>query len=139
MAEVERFQALSQEKELLNERWDEQNSLLVESHERVIAELTEDYESKLADEALKMEQLQTEKAELEREFEEIKRQLEEDADRWGGGGGSTYGIMEQHCCQHARAVSAHTIHQQAVLLPACRANSAHQYSCARTAHPVYFP
>jgi hypothetical protein len=25
-------------------RWDEQNALLVESHERVIAELTEEYE-----------------------------------------------------------------------------------------------
>ncbi len=62
-------------------RWDEQNSLLVESHERVIAELTEDYEAKLAEEALKIEQLQQEKTELEREFEEIKRQLEEDADR----------------------------------------------------------
>jgi hypothetical protein len=48
MAEVERFQQLAQEKEALNERWDEQNSLLVESHERVIAELTEDYEAKLA-------------------------------------------------------------------------------------------
>ena len=62
-------------------RWDEQNSLLVESHERVIAELTEDYEAKLAEESLKIEQLQQEKGELEREFEEIKRQLEEDADR----------------------------------------------------------
>jgi Tfp pilus assembly protein PilO len=65
----------------LDPRWDEQNSLLVESHERVIAELTEDYEAKLAEESLKIEQLQQEKAELEREFEEIKRQLEEDADR----------------------------------------------------------
>ena len=36
MTEVERYQQLLQEKELLNERWDEQNSLLVESHERVI-------------------------------------------------------------------------------------------------------
>ena len=62
-------------------RWDEQNSLLVESHERVIAELTEDYEAKLAEESLKIEQLQQEKGELEREFEEIKRQREEDADR----------------------------------------------------------
>lgn len=26
-------------------RWDEQNALLVESHERVIAELTEEYEA----------------------------------------------------------------------------------------------
>lgn len=42
-------------------RWDEQNSLLVESHERVIAELTEDYEAKLAEEALKIEALQAEK------------------------------------------------------------------------------
>lgn len=31
-------------------RWDEQNALLVESHERVIAELTEEYEAKLAEE-----------------------------------------------------------------------------------------
>lgn len=56
--------------------------MLVESHERVIAELTEDYEAKLAEESLKIEQLQQEKGELEREFEEIKRQLEEDADRY---------------------------------------------------------
>lgn len=48
MAEVERYTQLNSEKELLNERWDEQNSLLVESHERVIAELTDDYEAKLA-------------------------------------------------------------------------------------------
>ena len=47
----------------------------------MIAELTEDYEAKLAEESLKIEQLQQEKGELEREFEEIKRQLEEDADR----------------------------------------------------------
>lgn len=57
----------------------------MESHERVIAELTEDYESKLAEEALKIESLQQDKTELEREFEEIKRQLEEDADRQGPG------------------------------------------------------
>ena len=41
MSEVERYHQLQQEKEMLNERWDEQNSLLVESHERVIQELTE--------------------------------------------------------------------------------------------------
>lgn len=45
---MERYQQLVHEKELLNERWDEQNSLLVESHERVIAELTDDYENKLS-------------------------------------------------------------------------------------------
>ncbi len=42
-------------------RWDEQNALLVESHERVISELTEDYEAKLAEEALKLETLRQEK------------------------------------------------------------------------------
>ena len=31
-----RYQQLMEEKELLNERWDEQNSLLVESHERLV-------------------------------------------------------------------------------------------------------
>lgn len=56
-------------------RWDEQNSLLVESHERVIAELTEDYEAKLAEEALKIEALQAEK---------VRRQ-----------GGGTYSQMTQ--------------------------------------------
>jgi cilia- and flagella-associated protein 57 len=40
MAEMERFNKLVEEKEALNERWDEQNSLLVESHERLIQELT---------------------------------------------------------------------------------------------------
>lgn len=47
MAEVERYQELTREKELLNEKWDEQNSLLVEQHERVIAEVTDEYEMKL--------------------------------------------------------------------------------------------
>lgn len=62
-------------------RWDEQNALLVESHERVIQELTEEYETKLHDEHMNLQGLQQEREELEREFEEIKRQLEEDADR----------------------------------------------------------
>ena len=47
MGEVERYQELAREKELLTERWDQQNSLLVESHERVIQELTQEFEQKL--------------------------------------------------------------------------------------------
>lgn len=53
----------------------------MESHERVIQELTEEYETKLHDEHMNLQGLQQEREELEREFEEIKRQLEEDADR----------------------------------------------------------
>ena len=37
---------------MLNERWDEQNSLLVESHERVIQELTGEYHEKLQEEQM---------------------------------------------------------------------------------------
>ena len=81
MGEVERYHALQQEKELLNERWDEQNALLVESHERVILELTEEYEEKLQEEQVSLHTVQQEKSEAAREFEETKRQLEEDADR----------------------------------------------------------
>ena len=47
MGEVERYQELAREKELLTERWDQQNSLLVESHERVVQELTQEFEQKL--------------------------------------------------------------------------------------------
>ena len=35
---------------MLNSRWDEQNNLLVQSHERVIQDLTEEYEQKLQEE-----------------------------------------------------------------------------------------
>ncbi len=45
-----RYQALSRERDLLNSRWDEQNNLLVQSHERVIQDLTEEYEQKLQEE-----------------------------------------------------------------------------------------
>jgi hypothetical protein len=85
MSEVERYQALLQEKELLNQKWDEQNALLVESHERVIQELTEEYEAKLLDEQMSLSRQQQQREDSEREFEEIKKQLEEDADRYGHG------------------------------------------------------
>lgn len=35
MVEVDRYQALVQEKERLNEQWDEANAMLMESHEKV--------------------------------------------------------------------------------------------------------
>lgn len=62
-------------------RWDEQNALLVEAHETTIRELTEEYEGKMHEKHLQCEQLTLDKTEMEAEFEEIKKQLEEDADR----------------------------------------------------------
>lgn len=50
MGEVERYQGLVKERDQLNTRWDEQNNLLVQSHERVIQDLTEEYDQKLQEE-----------------------------------------------------------------------------------------
>lgn len=81
MAEVERYQALMQEKELLNHKWDEQNATLVEAHEKVVQEIAEEMEAKLMEEQMNYNQLQQKKEDMAREFEEVKQQLEEDADR----------------------------------------------------------
>lgn len=99
MGEVERYQTLLQEKELLNQKWDEQNATLVEAHEKVVHEITEELEAKLLEEQMHFNQLQEEKEEQIREFEEVKRQLEEDADRCaptvGGLLGSKWVTWEQ--------------------------------------------
>lgn len=87
MAEVERYQTLLQEKELLNQKWDEQNATLVEAHERVVQEITEELEAKVLEEQMRGSQEAQTREEKEREFEETRKQLEEDADRCGGGGG----------------------------------------------------
>lgn len=83
MSEVERYQALMQEKELLNHKWDEQNATLVEAHEKVVQEIAEEMEAKLMEEQTNYNQLQHQKEDMAREFEEVKQQLEEDADRCG--------------------------------------------------------
>lgn len=48
---------------------------------QVVQEVTEELEAKLLEEQTNFVALQTEKAALLREFEEVKRQIEEDADR----------------------------------------------------------
>jgi hypothetical protein len=58
-------------------RWDEQNALLVESHERVIAELAEEAEAKLAEEVLAAEGLRQEKEGLEKEAAEVNERINE--------------------------------------------------------------
>lgn len=65
----------------MNERWEQQNGLLADSHERVIAEVTEEYEAKLGEERLQAEKLAAERDAAAKEYEETKRQMEEDADR----------------------------------------------------------
>lgn len=52
-------------------RWDEQNALLVESHERVIKDLTEEAEAKLAVEVLAAQTLKQERESLLKEASEV--------------------------------------------------------------------
>lgn len=48
---------------------------------QVVQEITEELEAKLMEEQMNYTQLQTQRDEMAREFEEVKVQLEEDADR----------------------------------------------------------
>ncbi len=47
-AETERLEGVLRDKAELNARWDEQNRALVEGHERVVHEVTTEFEGKLA-------------------------------------------------------------------------------------------
>ena len=80
MLEVERYQQLVHERTLQHERWEEQRALLVTTHERYVHELTDDFEQKLDEDRQLRLQLEDEKAELNREFNESKTQLEDDID-----------------------------------------------------------
>ncbi|CAN0368637.1 unnamed protein product [Ectocarpus sp. 12 AP-2014] len=81
MGEVERYQqALVQERNMQQDRWNEQQQLLVTTHERYVAELTEEFEQKLGEDRQLRLQLHEEKTELDREFTETKHQVEDDID-----------------------------------------------------------
>ncbi len=47
-AETERLEGVLRDKAALNALWDEQNRALVEGHERVVHEVTSEFEGKLA-------------------------------------------------------------------------------------------
>ena len=105
MTEVERYQTLLQEKEVLNQKWDEQNATLVEAHEKVVQEITEELEAKLLEEQMNFNKQQQEKEDLIREFEEVKRQLEEDADRCEQAL-LLLAVCNSRCMQRGRVVGA---------------------------------
>ncbi|EFJ35022.1 WD repeat domain-containing protein [Selaginella moellendorffii] len=87
MAEVEslctqlRYASLGREKDVLNESWEEKHANVVQGHERVVQELTEEFETKLSEENTLREQVQEDLKQANRDFEEIKHQTEEDTDR----------------------------------------------------------
>merc|ERR1711988_709146 len=80
MQELEKYQTLSQEKELEAEKFEEQHQLLVEQHNRLVTELQEEFEFKIADQDAVIEQMAQEAEEQERVLEETRRMIEEDCD-----------------------------------------------------------
>lgn len=82
-------------------RWDEQNALLVDSHERVIRDLTEEAEAKLAVEVLAAQTLRQDKDSLIKEASEVTREGREGC---GGGGlclrcvGCCVNVLESSQC-----------------------------------------
>merc|ERR1719446_81063 len=74
-------QTLSQEKELEAEKFEEQHQLLVEQHNRLVTELQEEFEFKIADQDAVIEQMAQEAEEQERVLEETRRMIEEDCDQ----------------------------------------------------------
>merc|ERR1712070_779491 len=80
MQELEKYQTLAQEKELEAEKFEEQHQLLVEQHNRLVTELQEEFEFKIADQDAVIEQMSAEAEEQERVLEETRRMIEEDCD-----------------------------------------------------------
>ena len=80
MGEVERYQHQCHERDLQKERWENQQGMLVATHEKYVAELTEDFEQKLDEDKSLRIQYEEEKSDLQKEFDEVKQQLEDDID-----------------------------------------------------------
>ena len=81
MMEVERYQALVTEKDVMNEKWEEKLGVTSEEHDNTLHSVTEEYDGRLRHEASILEREQAEKSALIAEFEETRGQLEEDVDR----------------------------------------------------------
>jgi hypothetical protein len=47
LTEIQRYEELVREKDALNARWDEQTQQLIESHEHILQEVTDDFTAKL--------------------------------------------------------------------------------------------
>lgn len=77
----ERERDLQQKLLELEQRHEETLQALKAEHETLLTNTVDDYENQLHEERMYGTQLTTEKEDIIREFEETKRQLEEDADR----------------------------------------------------------
>merc|ERR1712146_478341 len=80
-AELARQSELRQEIEKLRQRWDHENTALIDSHQEYIRELTEEYEEKLRLEAQLQKKILEDRVRLQQEFITLNEQIDEDADQ----------------------------------------------------------
>lgn len=79
-AENNRYKVLGKEVEEMHRQWNEENKLLVESHEKYILELTEEYEDKLNAEQLQQKKMLEDKEGLLVVHSDVKNKTELDAE-----------------------------------------------------------
>ncbi|RYH26673.1 hypothetical protein EON65_14300 [archaeon] len=80
MEMVDKFQKLVKERDVQIERLNTQRSILVQTHERYVEDLIQDFEKKLTEDYQLRVQLQEEREENEKELKENQNQLEDDID-----------------------------------------------------------
>ena len=80
MEEVERFQQLQMETELQKDRWNEQQSTMVNRHHNYVTALREEYEAKLETAREARIEVEDEIEGMKKDWEETCRQMEEDID-----------------------------------------------------------
>ena len=80
-AEENRHKILLQETEEAHRRWNEENEVLVSSHQKYLQELTKEYESKLVFEQKQQREIRIEKERLQVQFDGLRNDTEGDGDR----------------------------------------------------------
>ena len=81
LTELERYQELQREKEAADSRWEAAAAALAKQHARAQAEVAAGYEARLAQAQAAAAAAAAERSAAERQWAELRRQLEEDVDR----------------------------------------------------------
>lgn len=79
-AEENRHKMLMEETKEAHERWNEENKLLVQSHQKYMEELSRDYELKIVQEQSSQKEIQVYKERVQVRFESLKTETEFDGD-----------------------------------------------------------
>merc|ERR1711862_972825 len=81
MLEYEKYQELQAKSQRMQEDYERQLQDAEEGKEQALEELTEHYDTKLQERSTQLEHAHHEATQQQREYDETKRQIEEDADR----------------------------------------------------------